>query len=59
MNRDYRFLRLPEVMQRVGLRKSTIYSLMRRSKFPRARKISDRAIGWVEHEIEAYLRGIQ
>jgi prophage regulatory protein len=52
-----RMLRLPEVMSRSALRKSTIYALMKRGRFPRNRKISTRAVGWVEHEIEEFLRG--
>jgi prophage regulatory protein len=50
-------LRLSEVMSRSHLRKSTIYALMKDGRFPRNRKISARAVGWLEHEIEEFLRG--
>ena len=50
-------LRLPEVMSRSALRKSTIYALMKDGRFPRNRRISARAVCWLEHEIEEFPRG--
>ena len=49
-----RFLRLPEVMQRVGLRHTKIYQLMAEGKFPQSVKVGERAVAWVEAEIDAY-----
>ena len=46
-----RFLRLPEVMVRVGLSKMTIYRKERDGSFPRRRKIAEQAVAWVEAEI--------
>lgn len=51
-----RILRLPEVKQRVGLGKTQIYELMGKRQFPRSVKLSSRATGWYEHEIDAFLR---
>ncbi|MGB9151857.1 MAG: AlpA family transcriptional regulator [Alphaproteobacteria bacterium] len=50
-----RILRLPEVINRVGLKRAAIYHHMARGKFPRQIALSDRAVGWVEQEIEAWL----
>jgi prophage regulatory protein len=51
-----RILRLPEVMATVGLRSSMIYELEKEGRFPKRVKItSDRAVGWVEGEIQAWL----
>lgn len=50
-----RLLRLPDVEQRVGLRRSAIHKLEQAGKFPRRVRISARAAGWVEHEINDYI----
>lgn len=46
-----RFLRLPDVMARTGLGRATIYSLMAAGEFPRPRKLTSSANGWLEHEL--------
>ena len=50
-----RVLRLPEVLNRVGLRKTAIYKLIRAGAFPRPMKLG-RVSGWLEHEIEAWIQ---
>ena len=54
--RPLRVLRLPEVKQRVGLATSRIYALEAEGRFPKRVKLSERASGWVEHEIDDYLQ---
>jgi len=51
-----RILRLPEVIDRVGLRRASIYVHMSQGSFPKAIAIGSRAVGWLEHEIEAWLK---
>jgi prophage regulatory protein len=55
MSKPLRFLRLPDVEQRVGLRHTRIRELEREGKFPQRVLIGDRANGWVESEIEAWM----
>lgn len=50
-----RLLRLPDVEQRVGLRRSMIHRLEQAGKFPKRVRISERSAGWVESEITAYI----
>jgi len=50
-----RFLRLPLVEERTGLRHTQIHKLETQGKFPKRVKISERASGWVEHEIDQFL----
>lgn len=50
-----RMLRLPAVMERVGLGRDSIYRKAKAGLFPRPIKISEHASGWVESEIEEYL----
>lgn len=49
-------LRLPEVMKRTALKKSTIYFLMAAGRFPKNFKIATRAAGWFENEVEEFVR---
>ena len=49
------FIRLPEVMQRVGMSKSQIYKLAGASEFPRPVKVSERISCWVAAEIEEWV----
>jgi prophage regulatory protein len=49
-------LRLPQVIERTNLRRSTIYNLMGVGKFPRPVKISGARLNcWQAHEIEAFI----
>lgn len=57
INPQKRFLRLPEVERRTGLRHTQIHKLEVQGRFPRRVKISVRAAGWLEHEIEAWIDG--
>ena len=48
------FLRLPVVIERTGLSRSTIYTLVDTGSFPKPVKLSERAIAWPDHEISAW-----
>lgn len=50
-----RLLRLPAVMEVTGLGRDTIYRYMREGRFPRQRRISDRASAWRSDEIAAWI----
>ena len=49
-------LRLPAVLQRSGLRKTSVYAAVKRGAFPAPIRIGDRAVGWLASEVEAWLR---
>ena len=51
-----RILRLPEVQARTGLSRSTIYLRLEQGHFPRPVALGARAVGWVESEIDEWLR---
>lgn len=54
--RSMRILRLPDVEDRVGLKRTQIYERIKRGQFPVQMTLSGgRAVGWFEHEIDAYL----
>ena len=51
-----RFLRLPEVMARTGLSRSTIYVRLDEGRFPRPVSLGARAVGWIESEVDEWIR---
>lgn len=53
-----RLLRLPEVMARVGLRRSAIYQRMSDGRFPRSRSLGPKCTVWVEAEIDEWVRKV-
>lgn len=48
-------LRRKEVEARTGLSRSTIYARVRAGTFPAPVPLGEKAVGWVESEISAYL----
>ncbi len=48
-------LRLPAVKTRTGLGRSTIYALISRGDFPKPVLLGTRAVGFLEHEIDAWI----
>ena len=53
-----RLIRLPEVMDRVGMKRSAIYQRMREGHFPRSRSLGTRCAVWVETEIDEWIESI-
>lgn len=50
-----KILRLPEVKDRVGLSRSSIYQAIQRNEFPSQIKLGARAAGWLESDIAQWL----
>src|SRR5436190_559659 len=50
-------LRLPAVKARTGLSRSTIYLRVSQGSFPAPVNLGDRAVGWLDSEIQAWLQG--
>ncbi|WP_028765334.1 helix-turn-helix transcriptional regulator [Shewanella colwelliana] len=48
-------LRLPAVKGKVGLSRSSIYLRIAQGKFPASISLGDRAVGWLESDIEQWL----
>ena len=48
-------LRLPDVINRTGLSRSSIYLRVSNDEFPKAISLGGRAVGWLESEIEEWL----
>ena len=49
-------LRLPQVCKMTGLCRSSIYQMEAERRFPSRIKIGARSVGWIESEVQAWLR---
>jgi prophage regulatory protein len=52
---EERILRIPQVIEMTGLKKTTIYLLVKEGKFPKPSKIGRRAIGWKYSDVKEWL----
>lgn len=52
---ESRFYRFPELEQRVGLSRTTIWRLERAGQFPARRKLSSNTVGWDQREVEEWM----
>lgn len=50
-----RFLKLKEVMEKIALSRSAIYRKMGEGEFPKSVSLSDRAVAWVESEVDVWM----
>lgn len=50
-----RILRLPDVLERTGLSRSTLYRKVSNGTFPRQVHISTRCAGWRESDLKEWL----
>ncbi|HGM6757417.1 TPA: helix-turn-helix transcriptional regulator [Serratia marcescens] len=55
MNEKKRLIRLPEVLNKTGFCKAWIYRLISRGDFPAPVKIGERAIAFIESEIDEWI----
>lgn len=52
---SHTILRLPEVKQRTGLSRSTIYLRIANSEFPVPISLGGRSVGWLETSIDEWI----
>ncbi|WP_438817499.1 AlpA family transcriptional regulator [Vibrio cincinnatiensis] len=53
--RPMRFLKLKEVMEKTALSRSAIYRKMNEGEFPQSVSLGDRAVAWVESEVDEWM----
>ncbi len=53
--RPMRFLKLKEVMEKTALSRSAIYRKMEEGEFPEKVSLGDRAVAWVESEVDDWM----
>lgn len=52
-----RLLRLPDVMRRIGMKRTAVYALMKEGSFPAPVKVGG-ASAWVDYEITQWIEGL-
>ncbi|MCX8931780.1 AlpA family transcriptional regulator [Vibrio parahaemolyticus] len=50
-----RFIKLKEVMKKTALSRSAIYRKMSEDAFPKSVNLGDRAVAWVESEVDGWM----
>lgn len=50
-----KILRLPGVLDAVGVKKSTLYEMIRAGKFPAPVRLGLRTVGWHQRDIDAWI----
>lgn len=53
---SFRILRLPELIEKVGLSRAQIYHLIALGEFPSQIKLGLRACGWLESEVTEWIK---
>lgn len=53
---EERFLRLPQVENKIGYKKSWIYQAIKDGRFPEPIKIGEKAIAFIESEIDEWMK---
>lgn len=48
-------IRLPQVKQRTGLSRSTIYALIKKGQFKPPINLGARAVGWLESDVSEFI----
>ena len=56
---ELRLIKLEEVKLLTGLGKTTIYGLIAKGVFPRAKQTPARRVAWRESEVREWLEGVQ
>lgn len=51
-----RILRLPEVLNRIGVKRATLYEWIAAGHFPKQIKLGARSVGWPESSVEKFLK---
>ena len=52
---SHKVLRLPAIKEQTGLSRSTIYLRIKKGNFPKPISLGDRAVGWLEKDINDWL----
>lgn len=50
-----KILRLPQLMSKTGLSRSTIYLLLKQGGMPKSINLGQRSVGWLESDIDDWI----
>lgn len=51
----HRVIRLPEVMRKTGLGRTSLYKMSTSGQFPASISLGGKAMGWIEAEIDRWI----
>ncbi|MFO1430525.1 MAG: AlpA family phage regulatory protein [Candidatus Competibacteraceae bacterium] len=51
-------IRLPEVVERYGLSKATIYRQVKKGRFPAPVSLTEKLIGWRQEDLDQWAQGL-
>ena len=51
----HKILRLPDVIERVGFSRSSIYAFVDNGSFPKPVQIGIRAVGWLDSDVDDWI----
>ena len=51
--------RLPYVCKVTGLSKPSIYRMMKEGNFPSAKKLNERAVGWISTDVTDWIQSLE
>ena len=55
LNQRIRLLRLAQVMEATGLKRTKIYALQALGDFPMRVQVTPSCVGWIEHDVQAWI----
>ena len=55
ISREPTILRRPQVQQRTGLSRSTLYQYIKDGEFPASVQLGPRAVGWLESDVSDWI----
>lgn len=50
-----KILKLPAIIERTGLSRSSIYSYISNNRFPAPIKLGERSVGWIESSVDQWI----
>jgi prophage regulatory protein len=56
MDANDRIIRLPEVLEKIGLKKSAVYNMIKTGEFPAQIKLGKHASGWLLSAVQGWIQ---
>lgn len=53
-----RLVRMPEVCNRIGIGRSTLYAMIQSGTFPAPKRLGGRTVAWLESEVHAWIESV-
>jgi len=54
--KNHVIIKLPEVVERTALSKASIHVFIKKGTFPKPIPLGARAVGWIEEEVNSWIR---